>query len=72
MGEGRAAGAIIAAKFLEQFVGEVPWTHIDIAGPAFVEKSKPWIDGGGTGAFVRTLVEVTRGWGREGGTPMER
>ena len=60
IGDGRWGGAISAAKFLEEFVGDVPWTHIDIAGPAFLEKSKPWNDGGGTGTFVRTLIEVVR------------
>ncbi len=62
VGEGRWGGAITAAKFLEEFVSGVPWTHIDIAGPAFAEKPKPWLGGGGTGCFVRTLVEVARGW----------
>ncbi|HEV3021439.1 MAG TPA: leucyl aminopeptidase, partial [Pirellulales bacterium] len=57
-GEGRWAGAIAGAKFLQEFVGEVPWVHLDIAGPAFLEKAKPWLDGGGTGVFVRTLVEL--------------
>lgn len=60
-GEGRWAGAIAGAKFLEEFVGDVPWVHLDIAGPAFLEKSKPWLDGGGSGVFVRTLVEIARG-----------
>jgi leucyl aminopeptidase len=60
VGEGRWGGAITAAKFLERFVGSIPWTHIDIAGPAFAEKPKPWIDGGGTGALVRTLVTLAR------------
>ena len=60
VGEGRWGGAITAAKFLERFVGGIPWTHIDIAGPAFAEKPKPWIDGGGTGALVRTLVTLAR------------
>ncbi len=60
VGEGRWGGAITAAKFLEQFVDKKPWTHIDIAGPAFLEKPKPWQDGGGSGALVRTLVEVAR------------
>ena len=59
-GEGRWGGAMTAAKLLEQFVGEVPWVHIDIAGPAYAEKPLPWVDGGGTGALVRTLIEVAR------------
>ncbi len=60
VGEVRYGGAITAAKFLEEFVGGIPWTHVDIAGPAFLEKAKAWMDGGGTGAFIRTLVEVAR------------
>jgi len=64
IGDGRWAGAISAAKFLEEFVAGIPWTHMDIAGPAFLEKPKPWLDGGGSGAFVRTLVELARGWQR--------
>jgi leucyl aminopeptidase len=62
VGEGRWGGAITAAKFLEQFVGTTPWTHLDIAGPAFLEKPKPWLDGGASGCMLRTLVEVARGW----------
>lgn len=60
VGEGRWGGAISAAKFLEEFVGETPWVHFDIAGPAFLEGPKPWLDAGATGAFVRTLVQVAR------------
>jgi leucyl aminopeptidase len=60
IGEGRWGGAITAAKFLEEFVGETPWVHIDIAGPAFLENPKSWLDAGGTGAFVRTIVEVVQ------------
>jgi leucyl aminopeptidase len=54
----RWGGSITAAKFLEKFVGATPWVHLDIAGPAFVESSKPHRDGGGTGTMVRTLVEL--------------
>jgi len=64
IGDDRWGGAITAAKLLEEFVAERPWVHIDIAGPSFLEKPKPWLDAGGTGAFVRTLVEVARGWNR--------
>lgn len=56
IGEGRWGGAITAAKFLENFVGDVPWLHIDIAGPAFVDGAKPHRDAGATGVMVRTLV----------------
>ncbi len=58
VGEGRYGGAITAAKFLQEFVDEVPWTHIDIAGPAFLDSAKPWCDAGGTGTLVRTFVEL--------------
>jgi leucyl aminopeptidase len=60
VGEGRWAGAILAAKFLEEFVGGTPWVHLDIAGPAFLESPKPWLDPGGTGFGVRTVVETAR------------
>jgi leucyl aminopeptidase len=62
VGDGRWGGAITAAKFLEEFVAGKPWTHLDIAGPAFLESAKPHLDAGGSGAFVRTLVEIARGW----------
>jgi leucyl aminopeptidase len=61
VGDGRWGGAITAAKFLERFVGGIPWTHVDIAGPAFSEKSRPWTDGGATGSMVRPLIELARG-----------
>ncbi len=60
VGDGRWGGAITAAKFLEEFVGDTPWVHIDIAGPSFLAKPKPWIDAGGSGCFVHTLVELVR------------
>jgi leucyl aminopeptidase len=62
VGEGRYGGAITAAKFLEEFVAGKPWVHLDIAGPSFLSKAKPWLDAGGSGCFVRTLVEVARHW----------
>lgn len=57
VGDGRWGGAITAAKFLEQFVAGKPWCHLDIAGPAFLDKPKPWMDAGGTGTMVRTLID---------------
>jgi leucyl aminopeptidase len=58
VGEGRWGGAITAAKFLQEFVGNTPWAHIDIAGPAFLSAPKPHIDAGATGAFVHTLLTL--------------
>jgi len=55
---GKYAGAITAAKFLEQFVAETPWVHLDIAGPAWADADSPTRDAGGTGCFVRTLVAL--------------
>jgi leucyl aminopeptidase len=66
VGEGRWGGAITAAKFLEQFVGQTPWAHLDIAGPAFRDKPKPYCDAGASGQYVRTLVELARAWGANG------
>jgi leucyl aminopeptidase len=51
-----SGGAIAAALFLQEFVGSVPWAHLDIAGPAFTSKDGPYIARGGTGFGVRTLV----------------
>ena len=52
----RYGGAITAALFLADFVGDVPWAHMDIAGPAFAEKAGDYTPKGGTGVPVRTLV----------------
>lgn len=53
---GRWGGAVTAAKFLENFVNETAWVHLDIAGPAFADKSSPHQEGGGTAAMLRTLI----------------
>jgi len=58
----RAAGAIIGAIFLSKFVGKIPWVHLDIAGPASIEKDRPYIPKGGTGIGVRLLVQLLRDW----------
>ncbi|MGB9628602.1 MAG: leucyl aminopeptidase, partial [Thermodesulfobacteriota bacterium] len=60
----RAAGAIIGAIFLSKFVGKTPWVHLDIAGPAFIEKERPYIPSGGTGVGVRLLIQLLRDWNK--------
>jgi leucyl aminopeptidase len=52
----RFGGAITAALFLREFVGDVPWVHIDMAGPAFADKAGDYWPRGATGVPVRTLV----------------
>ncbi|WP_218080183.1 leucyl aminopeptidase [Anthocerotibacter panamensis] len=53
---GQYGGAITAALFLKQFVAKTPWVHLDIAGPVWSDKQKGYINKGGTGFGVRTLV----------------
>jgi len=59
---GRPAGTIIAGAFLKKFVGEYPWVHLDIAGPVWTEKDKPYIPKGATGVGVRLVVQLLRDW----------
>lgn len=54
---GSYGGAITAALFLQEFVDNVPWVHLDIAGPAFAEKDLATCPKGGTGFGVMTLLK---------------
>ena len=54
----RGGGAITAGLFLKEFAGDRPWAHLDIAGPAFIEKDTPLAPKGGTGYAVRTILDV--------------
>lgn len=56
----RWGGAISGAQFLQEFVGDTPWVHLDIAGPSTSDKDKGYLTKGGTGVAVRTLVELAR------------
>jgi leucyl aminopeptidase len=61
----RYGGAITAALFLKEFVGDVPWAHMDIAGTAFSEKAGDYWPKGATGNPVRTVIRfVERQAGR--------
>ena len=52
----RWGGASSAGVFLQKFVKDVKWAHIDIAGTAFLEKPQKELIAGGTGAGVRTML----------------
>jgi len=51
-------GALTAGLFLQEFVGDTPWVHLDIAGPSDAPADNGWISKGGTGFALRTLVEL--------------
>jgi leucyl aminopeptidase len=59
---GRPGGAITAAMFIKDFVNDIPWVHLDIAGTAWLEDSKPYMVKGATGICVRTFVELAKNW----------
>lgn len=59
---GKHAGTITAAEYLRQFVGKVPWVHLDIAGTAWEFTEKSYIPKGPSGFGVRTLITLLRQW----------
>ncbi len=59
---GPAAGTITAAAYLQKFVGDTPWAHMDIAGTAWDFTKKEYIPKGPSGTGVRTLVAMIRHW----------
>lgn len=56
----RPAGSITAALFLEEFVGDIPWAHVDIAGTAFLTRDYSYWPQGGVGFGVRLIVEFLK------------
>ena len=61
---GRPAGTITAAAFLQKFVGNLPWVHLDIAGMDWEEKGKPYIPKGGIGFGVKLILQFLRSWAK--------
>lgn len=57
---GRAAGSITAAQFLQRFVDDSPWAHIDIAGVTLLKEAKPLHPKGASGWGVATLDRLVR------------
>ena len=55
----RKAGTIYAGSFLEEFVGETPWAHVDIAGTAW-DVGRPYTGNDASGYGVRLLTAVAR------------
>ena len=59
----RGAGTIVGAKFLEPFVGDTPWVHMDIAGVDIMSGDKGWISKGASGYSVRAMINLALAMG---------
>ena len=59
--EARKAGTITGAAFLQNFVSETPWAHLDIAGSAW-DLGRAYVGKGASGYGVRLLVELARSY----------
>ncbi len=54
----RGAGTIVGAKFLEPFVGDTPWIHMDIAGVDMMPSDRGWVSKGASGYSVRAMINL--------------
>ncbi|MDQ3808940.1 MAG: leucyl aminopeptidase [Chloroflexota bacterium] len=68
---GRRAGAITAGLFLKEFVGDIPWAHLDIAGTAYADGDQTYVAPynprpGPTGVGVRLLWHFCQAWVKDG------
>jgi len=59
---GRYGGASTAAEFLRVFAEDTPWIHLDIAGVAWIEDSRPYIAKGPSGVAMRSILEWVRSY----------
>ena len=59
---GRPGGSVTAAMFLKDFVSDLPWVHLDIAGTAWLDNGKPFMAKGASGVGVRTFVRLAQSW----------
>ncbi|MEO6628464.1 MAG: leucyl aminopeptidase, partial [Aquihabitans sp.] len=62
IGTGSFGGALTAGLFLREFVGDIPWVHLDIAGPSNTTAGYDEVAKGGTGFGVRTLIRFLADW----------
>jgi leucyl aminopeptidase len=66
VGNGRAAGSITAAQFLQRFVNDVPWAHLDVAGTAISSPSNEYNQSWASGFGVRLLDRLVAARYEEG------
>tara|TARA_Y100000590_G_scaffold461899_1_gene624586 strand:- start:915 stop:2444 length:1530 start_codon:yes stop_codon:yes gene_type:complete len=55
---GRSAGTITAAHFISEFVGDIPWIHVDIAATSILSSGRSWYKKGATGVTTRTIIRL--------------
>lgn len=55
---GRKGSLVAAGYFLKEFVGDIPWVHLDIAGTAWIDREKPCFAKGATGVGARLLIAL--------------
>ncbi len=60
----RMAGVSTSAKFLQHFIEDYPWAHLDIAGMSWTKKPRPMYPAGAAAFGVRLLVQMLRDWER--------
>ncbi len=58
----RGAGVSTSAKFLQHFIEDYPWAHLDIAGMGWTKKPQPMFPAGATAFGVRLIVQMLRDW----------
>jgi leucyl aminopeptidase len=58
----RAASTIMAALFLQHFVKDTPWAHLDMAAPSHSDRDEGWLSRGNTGWGARTLLHLATSW----------
>ena len=58
----RNGACVLAAAFLQEFAGDGPWAHVDMAGPGYLSRRRPdyALDEGGSGYGVRLIVELAQ------------
>ncbi|WP_117000591.1 leucyl aminopeptidase [Desertimonas flava] len=61
---GPYGGAITAAVFLSEFVGDIPWAHLDIAGPMKFDADDSWRTKGASGVGTRLLIDLVTSYAR--------
>jgi leucyl aminopeptidase len=64
----RWGGAINAGLFLSEFVGDVPWAHMDVAGTAFADQAGEYWPKGATGSPARTIIRYVENQAKRDGS----